>query len=129
MKRASSRTSEWTADYADVDLRDLLSAPSASSAVKQSVLAVLLVTSSFLHAQQPPAPPDRGQAVREAFGGDVALPAYHALIIGINDYQHWPKLLWARDQATTLGEVLRQNYGFADVRLLLDGQATRRASR
>lgn len=56
---------------------------------------------------------------------------YHALVIGINDYaaangQGWNKLSTARNDAQSLAEVLRQQYGF-EVTSLLDGAATRAA--
>ncbi len=62
---------------------------------------------------------------------DVKLRGYRAgysksraVVIGINDYQHWPKLSYAVSDATAIERLLRQR-GFDDVTLLLDGDATR----
>jgi len=38
---------------------------------------------------------------------------YHALIIGINDYQQWPQLQTAVKDATALSRVLTERYGFS----------------
>ena len=70
---------------------------------------------------------DRGQSVQEVIGTNVSIPAYHALVIGINDYANWQKLRQAREDAEALAGLLKSGYGFTDVRTLLDGQATRSA--
>ena len=44
--------------------------------------------------------------------------AYHALVIGINDYAHLPKLETAVNDAVALHEVLRQQYGFDSTLLI-----------
>jgi hypothetical protein len=50
---------------------------------------------------------------------------YYALIIGINQYQNgWPMLRTAKADAQALADVLRRQYGFAGIRLLLDRDAT-----
>ena len=46
------------------------------------------------------------------FGG------YHALVIGISDYQNLPKLRTAIADAEAIGEALKSNYGFAVATLL-----------
>jgi len=52
---------------------------------------------------------------------------YHALIIGINEYQEWPNLRTAVNDAKGLREILVQRYGFEDKKtiLLTDKKATR----
>jgi len=52
---------------------------------------------------------------------------YYALLIGINQYQEWPHLRTAVNDAKGLREILVQRYGFADEKtiLLIDGEATR----
>ena len=60
-------------------------------------------------------------------GGKNALPdmsgvdfgRYHALVIGIEDYKHLPKLQTAVNDAVTVARVLKKEYGFK-VTLLLD---------
>jgi hypothetical protein len=62
--------------------------------------------------------------------GDSALElgTYHALLIGINDYQHTdfaPRLRTAVNDVQALARLLIDDYGFKNVKLLLDRQATR----
>jgi hypothetical protein len=68
----------------------------------------------------------RGMGVRATEGAldGVPLPAYHALIIGINNYAHWGRLRRPVQDARTLAALLRGHYGFSQVRMLLDEQAT-----
>jgi len=71
---------------------------------------------------------DRGQSVQGLSSNLTAqLPVYHALIIGINDYKYWQDLRRPREDAENLGALLKERYGFADIHLLLDDQATRKA--
>ncbi len=49
--------------------------------------------------------------------GEVAFGRYHALVIGINDYAHLPKLKTAVKDAEAVAEVLKARHGFS-VRLL-----------
>jgi sulfatase modifying factor 1 len=53
----------------------------------------------------------------------------HALLIGINQYQHVPALSYATADVRELREVLVRHYGFpeANITTLLDGQATKEA--
>ena len=58
----------------------------------------------------------------------VELGTFHALLIGINDYQNTdfaPKLRTAVRDVQTLARVLIDDYGFKNVKLLLDRDATR----
>ena len=50
---------------------------------------------------------------------DLDFGRYHALVIGINDYQSLPRLETAVNDASAVADVLRQRYGF-DVNLLLN---------
>jgi hypothetical protein len=68
---------------------------------------------------------ERGMAVVEVLGKEAAVPRYHALVIGINDYQHWQDLRQARQDAEGVAALLRKRYGFQDVRSLYDQEATR----
>ncbi|MEM7235278.1 MAG: caspase family protein [Planctomycetota bacterium] len=60
--------------------------------------------------------------------GDVTieLGSYHALLIGINDYQTQPKLKTAVSDVERLGKLLKASYGFEHVHLLRNREATRR---
>ncbi len=51
----------------------------------------------------------------------------HALIIGIDQYQRWPRLQHAGRDAKAMQETLQTRFGFRpeNVKLLLDGDATR----
>ena len=46
-----------------------------------------------------------------------------AVVIGINEYQKWPKLKHAVNDARSVGDVLRK-IGFDEIIMLLDGEAT-----
>jgi len=67
-----------------------------------------------------------GASHRENININV-LGDYHALIIGINDYQKWNVLKTAVNDAITLKKVLIQKYAFEDqnVSILINSQATR----
>jgi hypothetical protein len=69
----------------------------------------------------------RGMGLRAAVGTeqDLPLPAYHALVVGINNYRHWGKLQRPVEDARRLAGLLERDYGFASVKLLLDEQASR----
>ena len=43
---------------------------------------------------------------------DNSLGKYYGLIIGINNYQHWPRLNTAINDAKMIDEVLSNKYGF-----------------
>ncbi|MCV2419635.1 polysaccharide deacetylase family protein [Paucibacter sp. DJ2R-2] len=51
----------------------------------------------------------------------------HALIIGIDQYQRWPRLAHAGRDARVMRDTLQKNFGFPaeNISLLLDGEATR----
>ena len=48
---------------------------------------------------------------------------YHALVIGINDYDYWGDLRRARKDAESVAEVLSAKYDFASVKTLFDTEA------
>ena len=50
---------------------------------------------------------------------DIDFGRYHALVIGVNDYQYLPKLETAINDASAVADVLRQFYGF-EVTLMLN---------
>lgn len=49
----------------------------------------------------------------------VKLGKYYALVIGINDYKHLPKLQTATNDARVVRDILKDDYGF-EVELLID---------
>ena len=49
----------------------------------------------------------------------TTLGKYYALLVGINDYKHLPKLQTAKNDARVVRDILRDDYGF-EVELLLD---------
>jgi peptidoglycan/xylan/chitin deacetylase (PgdA/CDA1 family)/uncharacterized caspase-like protein len=80
------------------------------------------LTSQSAAPQPPPAP------VQTA-AGDKLSP-YHesrAVIIGVNDYQHWPKLRYAVNDANAIEQTLVSRFGFRpeNVTKLVNGDATR----
>jgi peptidoglycan/xylan/chitin deacetylase (PgdA/CDA1 family)/uncharacterized caspase-like protein len=51
----------------------------------------------------------------------------YAVVIGVNDYQKWPKLQYAVQDATSIRETLVTRFGFASERVFMlnNGEATR----
>ena len=49
----------------------------------------------------------------------------HALVVGINRYKYWPSLRSAANDAQAIAKLLKSNFGYCDVTLLLNEQATR----
>jgi len=49
---------------------------------------------------------------------------YYGLVIGIDDYRHWTTLRCCANDARAVAEVLKKDYGFKEVVLLLDDEAT-----
>jgi peptidoglycan/xylan/chitin deacetylase (PgdA/CDA1 family)/TolA-binding protein len=83
----------------------------------------------FTKSALPPAP-ERASAVAPAAGPEVKRSYYReswAAIVGINDYQHWPKLRYAVNDANGVEEALVSRFGFKrdHIRKLIDGEATR----
>ena len=58
------------------------------------------------------------EAVKNQFAG-IDFGAYHALVIGINDYKYLPKLKIAVTDAKAVASMLEKHYGFK-VNLLID---------
>lgn len=57
------------------------------------------------------------------FGQDQTPLHYHALVIGINEYEHWGDLRRAQKDAEGVAEVLAGKYDFASVSTLFDEEA------
>ncbi|MGD0869007.1 MAG: polysaccharide deacetylase family protein [Bryobacteraceae bacterium] len=120
---------------------------------KQGVLALSPVVEELLRQNYTFLSPDKGKFVKEALpaepqrAGDTTGPtatatasspaapearhSYYreswAVIIGINDYEHWPKLRYAVNDANGIEEALTAKFGFKkeNVRKLLNAEATR----
>jgi formylglycine-generating enzyme required for sulfatase activity len=69
---------------------------------------------------------DRGQGVAPTTN-EIHAGQFHLLAIGIDDYQHWPKLKTAANDAAEISKTLHDQYGFDEPQVvtLLDNQATR----
>jgi hypothetical protein len=70
----------------------------------------------------------RGMRVRSAI--DAGIPQYdaeqcHALVVGINSYKHWSSLRSAANDAQSVADLLKSRFGYKNVTLLLNEQATR----
>lgn len=92
-----------------------------SPARKNFAIVVLLaagLSGLSAYAQKPD--PKRGVQDIAAPAPQANLPvgSYHALIIGINNYQSMPKLQTAVNDASALAGLLQEQYGFADTKLL-----------
>jgi peptidoglycan/xylan/chitin deacetylase (PgdA/CDA1 family)/Flp pilus assembly protein TadD len=123
---------------------------------KQGVLALSPVVEELLRQNYTFLSPEKGKFVKEALppepqragdasgsdataefastGQSTGTEARHsyyrkswAVIIGINDYAHWPKLRYAVNDANGIEEALITKFGFKkeNVRKLVDGDATR----
>jgi len=80
----------------------------------------------------PPIGEDRAIAEAPAAPAGVQTPSplYReswAVIVGINDYQQWPKLRYCVNDANAIERVLTTKFGFKkeNIRKLVDGEATR----
>ncbi len=70
----------------------------------------------------------RGMKVRSAEVAGIAnydAAQCHALIVGINEYKHWPSLRSAANDAQAVADLLKNNFGYTDITLLLNEDATR----
>lgn len=71
---------------------------------------------------------ERGITIRQKLAAQsgATIGNFRALVIGINDYvdERIPDLQTAVGDARSVADILRRSYGFSDVRLLLDRQAT-----
>jgi peptidoglycan/xylan/chitin deacetylase (PgdA/CDA1 family) len=115
---------------------------------KQSVLALPLILDelnrqnyTFLAfdkgkfvKSEAPAGPDRADELpvpqpSQTITGEKLNPYRNswAVIIGVNDYQNWPKLRYAVNDANGIEETLVNRFGFRqeNIRKLLNGEATR----
>ncbi len=74
---------------------------------------------------------ERPRSLGSGAGDETVRPGYYeksfALIVGINDYQSWPRLQYAVNDATTIESTLVEHFGFAreNVIRLIDREATR----
>ncbi len=57
-------------------------------------------------------------AQEKIIGRNINFGKYHALVIGINDYKHLPRLKTAVNDARAISKLLEKNYGFKVQRLI-----------
>jgi hypothetical protein len=79
-------------------------------------------------SREPPpgVPQEGGPSIVSTPGPTQYTPGYRkswAVLIGINEYQHWPKLQYAVNDARAI-ESLVKGLGFDEVIMVLDGDAT-----
>ena len=86
--------------------------------MRYASLLLLILFPVYLFGQ------DRGMSVVPLHDANVSIPKYHALVIGVDKYSEWPSLRYAKSDAEQVGRVLREKYGFSDIRTLYDKQAT-----
>jgi peptidoglycan/xylan/chitin deacetylase (PgdA/CDA1 family)/uncharacterized caspase-like protein len=84
----------------------------------------------FVKSSKPAGTERAGQPVEISAVSDAPRKLYRdswAVIIGVNDYQNWPKLRYAVNDANGIEEVLVNRFGFQHdhIRKLLNGDATR----
>jgi len=78
----------------------------------------------------PPSPAVTQSGTQSAPGQEGKPSLYReswAVVIGVNDYQAWPKLRYAVNDANSIDEILVNKFGFKPdhIRKLLNGEATR----
>jgi uncharacterized caspase-like protein len=85
------------------------------------VLLFVITPSTFAQS------PQRGVSIAPIPAATGTWGAYHALIIGINDYKEWPRLQTAVKDATVLRDILVSRYGFDKKNVILrtDSKASR----
>lgn len=88
----------------------------------------------FVKTAPPPAAEraaDTAQTVPATPGASGEKPHFYreswAVVVGVNDYQNWPKLRYAVNDANGIEEVLVNKFGFKkeNIRKLINGDATR----
>ncbi len=84
----------------------------------------LAVCAAGLLAYSGGAQTQRGVALPTVPSATAGNGAYYALVVGIDEYPHWPVLRTAVNDARALDSVLRQRFGFQTT-LLVNGAATR----
>jgi peptidoglycan/xylan/chitin deacetylase (PgdA/CDA1 family)/uncharacterized caspase-like protein len=120
--------------FHDVHKQGVLAlSPVIEELLRQDYTFVAPENGKFVKASLPPVPGRSGEpptaTVAPAPGREKH--AFYrdswAVIIGINDYQHWPKLRYAVNDANGIEEVLTAKFGFQKdhIRKLEDGDATR----
>jgi peptidoglycan/xylan/chitin deacetylase (PgdA/CDA1 family)/tetratricopeptide (TPR) repeat protein len=107
--------------------------PVIEELLRQEYTFVAPENGKFVKSALPPAPTRAEDTPTATAPTASAAPRHNfyrdsfAVIIGINDYQHWPKLRYAVNDANGIEEVLTGKFGFKkeNIRKLLDGDATR----
>jgi hypothetical protein len=100
--------------------------PSTKTAKKMPEKAVAQSRPKPVVPKEVPVVPKEEPAViieEPAIPKNIDFGNYHALIIGINDYKYLPKLQTAVNDAQTLADVLKKNYGF-NIKLLINPNRT-----
>ncbi|HUB80691.1 MAG TPA: polysaccharide deacetylase family protein [Bryobacteraceae bacterium] len=107
--------------------------PVIEELLRQDYTFVAPENGKFVKAALPPPPARAGEppaSTAAAAPGEPKRSFYReswAVIIGINDYQNWPKLRYAVNDANGMEEVLTSKFGFKKEHIykLLNGDATR----
>lgn len=99
--------------------------------MKQFAVLCALGAASLLAACSKPGANEsaRGVATDTAAIEPGAFGSYHALVIGIDEYQTWPDLRFAERDANRMADLLVSKYGFEArrVKRVIGADATRRA--
>jgi len=87
--------------------------------MKARFWCLLIVVALFIPGSAYAQSPQRGLAVTLSTPAAGSWGDYHALIIGINQYEKWPRLQTAVKDATVIRETLVARYGFAEKNVIL----------
>ncbi len=130
-----SQTHKGIILFHDIHKQSVLAlTPVLEELVRQDYTFVSYQDGKFVQSAPPPAPQRAGetapgsspaQAVPE--GKSKYYRESWAVIVGINDYQNWPKLRYAVNDASAVEEILVAKFGFQrdHIRKLIDHDATR----
>lgn len=128
--RALSRSPKGIVLFHDIHKQSVMALPPVLEELQRQNYSFLSFENGLFAKSGKPA--GAARAIREpaAVGADARPNFYReswAIIIGINDYQRWPKLRYSVNDANAIEEALISRFGFKreNVYKLLDGEATR----
>ena len=120
--------------FHDIHKQSILALPLVVDELNRQGYTFLAYNDGKFTKSEPPLGADRADqkpapAPAQTVAGETINPyrQSYAVIIGINDYQNWPKLRYAVNDANAIEQMLVNHFGFPheNIRKLVDGEATR----
>ncbi len=84
------------------------------------IVRIIATVIFFIIAALPLSPvmaADRGIGLEPSVESQIPMGNFWAVIIGIDEYEHWPRLSTAVKDSGAIGEVLKSRYGFSETRI------------